>query len=182
VTIEPIPQAAAETFLASAEIFVEADPDEVFEFVSDLPGCGRWSPECQGGTWTQGRPGAAGSVFRGHNRRAPEVVAWAPVVRGEWTTEAEVLESRAPRVFSWAMRDGAGRAQESVWSFRIRPVDGGSVLTHSFWMGELTEGMRGILAGMSDSDVRRFIIEWGDKISRDMRVALDRIKSALEST
>jgi hypothetical protein len=104
------------------------------------------------------------------------------VVRGEWTTEAEVVEARPPHVFSWAMRDGAGRAQQSIWSFRVRPADGGSVLTHTFWMGELTEGMRDILAEMSDSEVKRFIVEWGEKIAQDMRVTLDRIKSALESS
>jgi len=119
-------------------------------------------------------------VFQGHNLRTKDVVAWAPVVRGEWTTEAEVVESASPHVFSWAMRDGAGRAQQSVWTFRVRPVDGGSILTHAFWMGELTEGMRGIFARMSDSDERRFVLEWGEKIDRDMRATLARIKAALE--
>lgn len=172
---------SAETFRVSSEIFVEASPEKVFEFVTDLPNSGRWSPECLGGTWVGGRPGEVGAVFAGRNRRAPEVVAWAPVVRGEWTTEAEVVESAPPHVFSWAMRDRAGRAQQSVWTFRIEPRDGGSVLTHAFWMGELTEGMRGIVAGMSEAEKRRFVLEWGAKIDGDLRATLARIKMALES-
>jgi hypothetical protein len=172
---------ATETFRVSAEVFVEAGPDQVFAFVSDLPNSGRWSPECQDGTWVHGGPGEVGAVFRGRNHRAPEVVAWAPVVRGEWSTEAEVVESAAPHVFSWAMRNGDGEAQQSIWSFRISPAGAGSVLTHAFWMGAPTEGMRGIFARMSDADEERFVAEWGEKIERDIRVTLARIKAALES-
>jgi hypothetical protein len=179
VTETPIQKSAPETFRVSAKIFVEATPDRVFEFVSDLPNSGRWSPECQGGTWVRGR-GEVGSVFRGSNHRAPDVVAWAPVVRGDWTTSAEVVESVPPHTFTWAMCDGTGRPQQSRWSFHTRSESGGTVLTHAFWMGELTEGMRGIVAGMTETERKRFITEWGEKIERDMRAATTRIKSALE--
>ena len=170
-----------ETFRAGAEIVVDADPATVFVRVTDLAASGAWSPECQGGEWLSGGPTEVGSVFRGRNLRSPDVVAWAPVVRGEWTTEAEVVESRAPHVFRWAMRDAAGRAQQSVWSFEIAAVDGGSRLTHTFWMGELTEGMRGILGRMGADDEQRFVTEWSAKIESDLRTTVNRIKSALES-
>jgi hypothetical protein len=122
-----------------------------------------------------------GSVFAGRNHRTPGVVSWAPVVRGEWTTESEVVESRPPHVFRWAMRDSAGRAQQSVWSFAVRPVADGCVLTHAFWMGELTEGMRGIFARMDTADTARFVAEWAAKLDGDLRASVGRIKSALES-
>jgi hypothetical protein len=175
-----IQQNATDTFQCGAETIVDAAPEAVFTFVSDLPNSGRWSPECRGGEWVRGRPGEVGSVFRGHNHRTPDVVAWAPVVRGDWTTEAEVVESTPPDVFSWAMRDRAGAPQQSVWSFRVRVENGISVLTHAFWMGELTEGMRGILAGLTEAEKARFIAEWGEKIEHDLRATLTRIKSALE--
>lgn len=180
VTGEPI-QNVTETFRISVDIQVGADPVEVFDYVSDLPKSGQWSPECQGGTWVAGQPLAVGSVFRGNNYRRPGVVPWAPVVRGEWTTEAEIVESSRPRVFSWAMRDSSGARQESVWSFEIRPASGGSVLTHAFWMGKLTEGMRGILSRMSAAEEQKFLTEWAEKIDGDLRASLARIKSALES-
>jgi len=170
-----------ETFRVSADILIEAEPSEVFAFVSDLTNSGEWSPECRGGRWLSGGPSLLGSVFEGRNYRAPDIVSWAPVVRGEWTTESEVVEVRAPHVFRWAMRSSAGAAQQSVWSFEVHPAAGGCVLTHAFWMGELTEGMRGILSRMSPSDRPRFIAEWGEKIDGDLRATLHRIKSALES-
>lgn len=170
-----------ETFRVSADITIEAEPAEVFAFVSDLTNSGEWSPECKGGTWLTGGPSLVGSVFEGHNYRAPDVVAWAPVVRGEWTTRSEVVEVRAPHVFRWAMRDSAGQAQQSIWSFELRPAPEGCVLTHAFWMGELTEGMRGILSRMAADDRSRFIAEWSEKIEGDMYATLRRIKSAMES-
>ncbi|GHE98103.1 SRPBCC family protein [Streptomyces fumanus] len=171
---------ATETFRVEAATAVTADPATVFAYVSDLSRSAEWSPECRGGRWTSGEPAAVGSVFTAVNHRDPDVVAWAPVARGEWTTECEVVESSPPRVFRWAMRDSGGRAQESVWSFTVAPEADGSRLTHSFWMGELTEGMRKITAGMSEDEVRAFLDEWAEKIHGDMRQTLDRIKTHLE--
>jgi uncharacterized protein YndB with AHSA1/START domain len=172
---------STETFRVEATTDIAADPATVFAYVSDLARSGDWSPECRGGEWTSGDPATVGSVFTARNHREPDVVGWAPVVRGEWTTECEVVESVPPRAFSWAMRDSGGRAQESVWSFRIEPTAEGSALTHAFWMGELTEGMRGILAKMSDDEVPNFLHDWADKIHGDMQQSLAHIKARLES-
>lgn len=170
-----------ETFRIRVDIAVAARPEIVFDYVTDLTRSGEWSPECLGGSWTEGTPAAVGSVFTARNHREPDVVAWAPVVRGDWTTQCEVVEVDAPRVFRWAMRDGAGRAQESVWSFEIAPAPGGSKLTHAFRMGALTEGMRGILAGLDPAEKERFVADWADKLDGDMRATLARIKATLES-
>ncbi|GHA07255.1 hypothetical protein GCM10010372_03160 [Streptomyces tauricus] len=172
---------STETFRVDVTTDVRADPATVFAYVSDLTRSGEWSPECRGGEWTSGDPATVGSVFTARNHREPDVVAWAPVVRGEWTTRCEVVEAVPPRVFSWAMRDSGGRAQESVWSFTVAPTAEGSALTHAFWMGELTEGMRGILAGMNDDEVKKFLVDWADKIQGDMGQSLARIKTRLES-
>ena len=102
-------------FQCRAAVYISAAPDDVYAVVSDLPRSREWSPECLGGTWISGVPGTVGAVFRGENKRAEDVVAWAPVVRGTWTTEAEVVAAEPGRTFGWAMRTTAGRKQESVW-------------------------------------------------------------------
>jgi hypothetical protein len=79
------------------------------------------------------------------------------------------------------MRDSAGRAQESVWSFEIRPADGGSVLAHTFRMGRATEGIRGIVAGMDAAERERFFAEWGRKLSADLAVTARRIREVVEN-
>lgn len=166
-------------FAVSESIEVEVPPQAVYAAVSDLARSGDWSPECRGGTWT-GEPGRVGSVFRGENYRATDVVGWAPLVRGTWYTEAEVVEADAPRSFRWAMRTHTGEAQSSVWGFRIEPTADGCVLTHHFVMAEATEGIHHIVADLDESQRVRFVEEWGAKLVDDVRRTLGRIKDVLE--
>ncbi|MBV9844199.1 MAG: SRPBCC family protein [Kutzneria sp.] len=171
----------APLFECGAEVRVSAPPAEVYAVVSDLPRSAEWSQECIGGTWVSGEPAAVGSVFRGTNRRSPDVVSWAPVVRGNWDTEAEVVAAEPGRNFRWAMRTKAGQRQDSVWSFEIEPDGEGCVLAHNFRMGEATEGIRGIIADMDDDEKRRFFVEWGAKVEQDLAATLRRIKTVIEN-
>jgi len=167
-------------FSVRAEVWISASPERVYAVVSDLARSSEWSPECTGGRWVTGEPGTVGAVFRGDNRRAENVVSWAPVVRGEWSTESEVIAAEPGRVFRWAMRDSSGNAQDSVWSFEIERADEGCVLVHHFRMGEPTEGIRGITADMSDADRTRFVSDWAAKLERDLQDTVRRIKAVIE--
>ncbi len=172
---------AAETlFLVRVSVPVAASPRDVYAVVSDLPRSGEWSTECRGGSWVGGTPATVGAVFRGVNFREEDVVAWAPVVRGEWTTEAEVVAAEPGRRFSWSMRDSKGQKQDSVWTYEVEPFEGGSLLTHHFRMGDPTEGITGITAAMDDVDKQRFFSEWGKKLEGDLAATLDRIKAVIE--
>jgi hypothetical protein len=165
-------------FEARVHALVARSPQAVYAVVSDLPGCHRWSEECTGGEWIEGRPAALGSVFRGHNFRRPDVVAWAPVVRGAWTTTAEVVAAQPGRRFCWAMRTRAGQAQDSVWGYDLEPAGsalGGTRLTHHFRMGAATEGISGITAAMDDATRKRFFAEWGAKVRHDMEATVARL-------
>lgn len=172
----------APLFLLAAHTHIAADPAEVYAVVSDLPRSAEWSPECVGGTWIRGEPGTVGAVFRGENLRAADVVGWAPVVRGTWFTESEVVAAEPGRCFGWAMRDSAGARQDSVWGYDIEPAAGGCVLTHRFRMGRATEGIRGITAAMDEPEKLRFLAEWGAKLAADLPVTLERVKRVVERT
>ncbi len=167
-------------FQVRAAVAVAASPGLVYDVVSDLPRSGEWSTECRGGTWVHGEPATVGAVFRGVNVRADDVVAWAPVVRGEWTTEAEVLAAEPGKRFSWSMRDSKGRKQDSVWTYEIDATLAGSLLVHHFRMGRPTEGIKGITSGMDDVEKQRFFSEWGKKLEGDLADTLDRIKAVIE--
>ncbi|MFC5718621.1 SRPBCC family protein [Streptomyces gamaensis] len=167
-------------FLTSADVRVSATPEDVYAVISDLPRCGEWSEECRGGEWISGEPATVGAVFQGENLRSPDVVSWAPVVRGTWHTRCEVVAAEPGRTFRWAMLDDAGRKQESVWAFDITADGDGSVLTHHFRMDAPTEGIVGITSEMDDAEKRRFLREWGEKISHDLVTTLDRIKAVVE--
>ncbi|GIH67996.1 hypothetical protein Mth01_02490 [Sphaerimonospora thailandensis] len=167
-------------FQARAEIRISARPKEVYAVISDLRRSGEWSPECRGGEWISGEPGTAGAVFRGHNERGSDVVAWAPVVRGHWITTCEVVEAEPDRTFCWAMCSRSGERQESVWGFGVEQVGDESVLVHHFLMTEPTEGIREITAQMDVAEKTNFFFEWGEKVQRDMEVTVARIKRVIE--
>jgi hypothetical protein len=159
---------------------VDADVAAVYCYITDLTRSGEWSPECLGGEWLSGGPAIQGAIFRGRNYRRIDAVAWAPVVRGEWFTEAEVVTAQPNTQFSWAMRDSSGRTQESVWSFRLADTAYGTVLTHEFVMRSATEGMLKILAELTSADQCRFIREWQSKLEVDMRATLAAVKANIE--
>ncbi|MEV7359994.1 SRPBCC family protein [Kitasatospora sp. NPDC091276] len=168
-------------FSADADIRISATPIEVYAVISDLPRSGEWSPECLGGEWTVGEPAAVGSVFRGDNLRGDDIVAWAPVVRGRWTTQSEVVTAEPGRTFRWAIHNSDGQKQESIWGFDIEAAEGGgSLLTHHFRMDSATQGIKGITAEMDAAEKQRFFTEWGDKISGDLAATLQRIKAVIE--
>ncbi|KOV71417.1 polyketide cyclase [Streptomyces sp. AS58] len=167
-------------FQVSARTQVAAPPDRVYVAVSDLTRSGEWSVECTGGRWVSGTPGTVGAVFRGENQRPADVVAWAPVVRGAWTTDSEVVEAEPGRCFRWAIRDSSGQRQESVWSFEIEAAGRGCVLVHGFWMGRPTEGIRGITADMDAAEKRRFFGDWTAKLADDLAATVRRVKRIVE--
>ena len=168
-------------FDLSSDIHVEASPDEIYAVVSDLPRSGEWSPECQGGEWITGEPAAVGAVFRGENLRSADVVAWAPLVRGTWYTDAKVVAAEPGRAFRWMMLSHAGSDQESVWGFRIEPAEGGAVLTHHFRMGKATAGIHKIVADLDEVERAKFVEEWTEKLVQDLDATLQRIKKVIES-
>jgi hypothetical protein len=167
-------------FEVRVSVPVAAAPADVYAVVTDLPRSGDWSAECTGGSWIEGAPATVGAVFRGVNYREEDVVAWAPVVRGEWTTESEVIAAEPGQKFSWSMRDKSGRRQDSVWTYEIASTGDGSVLTHHFRMGDPTEGIKGITSDMDDADKQRFFTEWGKKLEGDLAATLDRLKAVIE--
>ncbi len=167
-------------FSLASSVSVDAAAADVYRLVSSLEKSSIWSPECRGGTWT-GRPGEVGSVFRGENYRAEEVVGWAPLVRGTWFTDAVVLTAEPGVLFEWAMLTHAKMVQSSVWGFAIEAIDAGSsVLTHRFTMEHATEGIHHIVADLDEAGRERFVDEWSDKLRADVAVTLGRIKDHLE--
>jgi hypothetical protein len=168
------------TFEVSAEIHIQADPQTIYDTVSDLTRSGEWSPECTGGSWTSGVPRAVGSIFSGQNMRSTDVVPWAPVIRGGWSTEAEVIEAVPGRVFRWVILNSARGRQDSVWSYVIKPDGDGAVLVHHYRLGRLTEGLAKIFANLDESGRQRFVGDWNAKLAEDVRATLERIKVVIE--
>ncbi|MFE9256710.1 SRPBCC family protein [Streptomyces sp. NPDC006879] len=169
-------------FELRADINISATPDAVYGVISDLPRSAEWSPECMGGEWVSGEPSQVGSIFRGENLRSEQVVAWAPLIRGTWHTEARVTAAEPGRTFQWMMLTHAQEDQESIWGFDIAPAaDGrGSVLTHHFRMGKATAGIHHIVAELDEPAREKFVVDWTAKLVQDLDETLARIKDVIE--
>ncbi|GAA1532415.1 SRPBCC family protein [Brevibacterium picturae] len=167
---KPLIQAQARTVIESVSAVA------VYEMISDLPSQSRWSSECRGGRWISGEPAQFGARFEGNNHRDMDVVAWAPVVRGDWSTVCEIVSAVPGSEFAWAMLDSLGNPQQSIWSFVLSEKQNDVVLEHRFVMQEPTEGIASITADMSAAERTQFFEEWERKVAADLRSSVDRIR------
>ncbi|MET9412707.1 SRPBCC family protein [Streptomyces klenkii] len=175
------PVVAPAILSVQARILIAAAPGAVYETVSDLTRSGEWSRECTGGRWVSGTPRTVGAVFRGENYRGADVVPWAPVVRGPWTTESEVVAAEPWRLFQWVVRDSAGRRQDSTWTYELQATADGCLLIHRYRLGRLTEGLAKIFGQLGEDGRRRFTAAWNEKLADDVAASLSRIKSVVEA-
>ena len=107
----------SEPITHSGSIHVDASPQAVYDLVSDVTRTGEWSPVCRRAEWVDpGRTGA-GATFLGHNETPDR----------QWTTTSTVVAAEPGEHFAWEVGDGFVH-----WGYRMRPVDGGTELTHEW--------------------------------------------------
>ena len=107
-------------------IEIEADPDRVYELVSDLSRMGEWSPECAAVEWTDGATGPATDArFIGHNR------AMGGLMR--WSRKGRVLAADPGREFTFTTEEGG--KEGVVWRYTLEAVAGGTKVTESYEIG-----------------------------------------------
>ncbi|RCW45853.1 polyketide cyclase/dehydrase/lipid transport protein [Halopolyspora algeriensis] len=124
------------------EVHVEADPDRVWELVTDIELPARFSPELQRVRWLDGADRLGlGARFEGHNCNQ---------ALGQWRTVSQVVELEAPRAFAWAVLDPDGRygngatdpqAPMATWRFDLTPAAGGTRLRHAARLGPARSGL-----------------------------------------
>lgn len=101
----------------SDSIQIDASPEEVYAVVSDITRTGEWSPVCRRAEWAEeGRTGV-GAQFLGHNESGER----------RWTTTSTVIAADPGEHFAWEVGEGYVH-----WGYRMRPVDGGTELTHDW--------------------------------------------------
>jgi Polyketide cyclase / dehydrase and lipid transport len=144
---------------------VAATPERLYELVADLPGMGRWSPECAGGAWIGGATGArVGARFKGKNENGGK----------RWQTVSTVIVAEPGREVAWESK--AFGLPVAVWRYRFASgADGGTEVTES------TEDRRGVFlrvfgataTGVSDRRTHN---------AETMRVTLEQLKTAAEGS
>ncbi|MEU1308179.1 SRPBCC family protein [Streptomyces cinnamoneus] len=125
------------------EIHIEAAPSDVWRLVTDIALPARLSPELQRTEWLDGATEPVpGARFAGYNRH--------PVAGMEWRTVSRVAVLEPEQRFAWEVIDPDGRYGEeptdtarplATWTFELRAVDGGTVLSHSGRVGPARSGL-----------------------------------------
>lgn len=99
---------------------IAADPDTIWNAISDVTRMGEWSPECHTCTWDEGFSGPeVGAVFTGQNRNG----------EFEWTTQAKITAAVPGEVFAFD-----AMARDFVfakWAYELEPIEGGTRVTES---------------------------------------------------
>lgn len=112
---------AARDVEGSATIHIDAAPDHVYGMITDVTRMGEWSPETHTCVWIDGATGpAVGARFKGSNKRG--------IVR--WSTKPTVTVAEPGKEFTFEV--GAPGKEDTRWSYKMTPSEGGTELTESF--------------------------------------------------
>ena len=147
----------------SVTVHIDADPEQVWDLVSDVTQIGRYSPETFEAEWLGDATGpAVGARFRGHvkrNGRGPTY--WA---------ECTVTECVPNETFAFTVGPD-GRVLNS-WRYDLAAAEGGGT--------DVTESFR--LPDTVPTRVYWFLLGWarGRTNREGMRTTLDRMKAELE--
>jgi uncharacterized protein YndB with AHSA1/START domain len=152
---------AAEGVEGQATIQIQAPPEKVYGLVTDVTRMGEWSPECRRAEWVGDAAGpAVGAQFKGHNKLG--------IMR--WSTTPTVTVADQGREFTF--ETGKPGKEQTRWTYRFAPKEGGTELTESF------EALSyGGLQKLMAKPAKR-----AAKLTGDMEQTLERIKQAAEGS
>jgi uncharacterized protein YndB with AHSA1/START domain len=153
---------AAEGIEGQATIQIQAPPEKVYAMLSDVTRMGEWSPECVKAEWVGDATGpAVGARFKGHNK-----LNW--LIR--WSSTPTVKVADPGREFTF--ETGRPGKEQTRWTYRFAPKDGGTELTESF--EALTYSAFQKLTANPEKRT--------EKLVTDIQQTLERIKLAAEGS
>jgi ligand-binding SRPBCC domain-containing protein len=135
-------QVYADMPTVAAETFVEAPPDRVWEYVSDIHLMPTLSTELQEVEWLDGATGPQlGRRFAGRSAHA---------ALGSWETVSTVVECEEPWRFAWAVGDP--ERPSAIWRFTLRSEGTGTVLEQWAQLGPARSGLSFAIDAMPDKE------------------------------
>jgi uncharacterized protein YndB with AHSA1/START domain len=108
-------------YRASASIVIATPPEQVYEFIADMPRAGEISPVCTGGTWESEERGV-GATFIGSNTIRDRT----------WQARMRITVADSPNEFTWEnIGDSTIPVTDQTvpaakWSYTFTPVEGGT--------------------------------------------------------
>lgn len=143
----------------SASVDVAADPESVWEVVSDVRRMSDWSPECRRIVVLGSPKEGVGTTFLGVNRRG-----WAM-----WPTTSTVVRYEPVRAVAWRTRESG-----ATWTYELTPTDSGTTVTGRRDLPAYTLGttmMAPLIGGAQGHD---------QELADGIRTTLERIRTTVE--
>lgn len=143
-------------------VWMDAEPAEVWDLVSDVTRIGEFSPETFEAKWTRGSTGPQeGAYFAGHVKRNG--------VGPTYWTGCRVTACEPERRFEWSV--GSDSMTVNNWGYRLEPENGGTRVTEYFRMEPslLTRAYWLVLGALRGRTNRK-----------GMRTTLERMKAVVE--
>jgi uncharacterized protein YndB with AHSA1/START domain len=119
------------TTTGTGSIVIQATPEEVWPWISDLTRHPQWSPKDYSVELVTGELGAVGSTYRS--------VGWVPPNEKDHVNEVTITEAQAPTRFVLTAHDATG---DFTNTFVLAPADGGTSVTYTI----VFPPMKGMLA------------------------------------
>jgi uncharacterized protein YndB with AHSA1/START domain len=137
----------SDTPRADVEILINASVEKVWPLISDPDLPAKFSEEFQGAVWLDGATPGLGAKFKGTNKMGERV----------WDTTSTITDFSVNEVFEWTVEDLDNPV--SIWSFRLSPSDGSTLLKMSGVLGTYTEtGLHAAIA--KDPENEEKIVAW----------------------
>jgi uncharacterized protein YndB with AHSA1/START domain len=153
------------------EVRVDAPPERVWKFVTDVAVPAEFSSEFQGANWEPGFDAPiVGARFRGRN--ALESI-------GEWETTSEITECNEPFAFAWAVGDPANPS--ATWRLHLQPDGDGTILSYFARLGPGPSGLTAAIERMPDKE-ERIIERRLQQHTENMTATIEGIKRLAEGS
>ncbi|MEI8268949.1 MAG: SRPBCC family protein [Acidimicrobiaceae bacterium] len=137
----------SDTPRADVEILINAPVEKVWPLISDPDLPAKFSEEFQGAVWLDGATPSLGAKFKGTNKMGESV----------WDTTSTITDFLVNEVFEWTVEDLENPV--SIWSFRLSPSDGSTLLKMSGVLGTNTKtGLHAAIA--KDPENEEKIVGW----------------------
>ncbi|MFI7504547.1 SRPBCC family protein [Streptomyces sp. NPDC049687] len=159
----------ADTPTVEVETWIDAPPEKVWAFVSDIERMPTLSAELQSVEWLDGVTGPAiGHRFIGRSKHES---------LGRWQTTSYVVEYEPPRVFAWAVQDP--EHPSAIWRFTVEPQDGGTLLREWMQMGPGRSGLSFAIDRMPEKEQKIVFVRMRE-FETNITATLEGIKKLTE--
>ncbi|QLL09925.1 SRPBCC family protein [Mycobacterium vicinigordonae] len=148
-----------------ASTWIDADPQRVWDLVSDIELMPTLSNELQRVEWLDGVTGPrVGARFVGYNEHD---------AFGKWSSTSQIVSCDEPREFTWAV--GEPTYPAATWRFRLTPQDGGTTLSYWTQMGPGRSGLSNAIDAMPDKEQKIVFVRL-----REFEAAIDKTLAAIK--